>query len=354
MASTIGTSNITTLLIDPNSNVGNVQNRETAGAGIIGQANQVPEAGAVILSYTLVLVSLSDMLPSMGSEDVSVLMSEIAQQLKDTQMKSEQDKYKADTETKRTELANKKDKLDEATQKLEKAAEEKRSAGIFGWIKAAFQLLGALIMAAIGAVVAAIPGLQVVGGLMIASAVVMAIGAVDSMVKLGTGMGIAGNIAYSAAGGGDAGREAARKADMGFAITLAVVGIALAIASVATGNVASVANSIKNLADAARATATLAQQVGNVVNSATTVVTAGLDIGAGVVNYQATEHSADAKRLQADAKEIEGFLQMLDDAIDMALTRMMAAGDQFNAILDAVVEAMNDRGSTLARAKFTG
>ena len=38
----------------------------------------------------------------------------------------------------------------------------------------------------------------------------------------------------------------------------------------------------------------------------------------------------------------------------LALARLMASSDRFNAILDDIVESMNDRGNTMSKARFAG
>lgn len=313
---------------------------KTTGSGSTGKTGEVPPVTQ--LTYNLIMGSIAALMPNMSSEDVSVLIAEVATKLKDAQQMSENEKYKNDAEEKRSRLAEKRDKLEESNEKLKKAEEEKKSGNIFTAIKLFFQMLGAALSIALGVLLQAVPGLNVLGGLMIAAGVLMAIQALDGIVKAANGgHGIMGSIIMAA--GGD--EKAAMIGDMAFGITVAVASVAVGIATIAVGNV-------KAIADLVKESMTLAQQVGQIISQGANLASAAVDVANTGISYSAAQNTADAKKAQAGAKEIEAIMAMLDDAIDQALARMMAAGDRFNDILDAVVEAMNDRGHSLAKARF--
>jgi hypothetical protein len=100
--------------------------------------------------------------------------------------------------------------------------------------------------------------------------------------------------------------------------------------------------------------AATAQTVGNWVNAGATVVSAGSQIAEAGINYDAAMKQADALDLKADAKKFEAMISQLDQMIDMALSHLMNRQQVGDSNLDAIIDAMKDKGDTLAHAKLKG
>lgn len=94
-----------------------------------------------------------------------------------------------------------------------------------------------------------------------------------------------------------------------------------------------------------------AADIGETVNTMGTTAT---NMSSSIVRSDATRLQAMAKDAKAESKKDEAALAMMNQAIDMLFARLIAAGDRFNAILDGVMEARNDRAQFTARAHFAG
>jgi hypothetical protein len=296
--------------------------------------------------------------------DVEVLLVQVAVAMRDTEATSQKSKINTDQETKKVQLKEKEAKLEEAQRKMDEAEAKKKSGSLLDKIKLAFEWIGAILAMAVAAVMIATGAGAVVGALLMAAAVTSLILAIDSTVTMATGHGIAGNFAKMAG----ASEEDIAKADMGFKIGVAVAGVLFSIA----GGGVSIVSAKMAAANAAKTGATAAATAGKVaggtaaqgmkvaqqgLNASSATVAAGnaaMGVGASAIKYEETTLRADAKSLEAKAKQDEALLQMLDDLIDQALSRLIASSDRFNAMLDEIVEAMNDRSGALSRARFTG
>src|SRR5262249_25052197 len=133
--------------------------------------------------------------------------------------------------------------------------------------------------------------------------------------------------------------------DMGFEISMAIIGVALAIVGMVVpgGQAAALSNFAK-----------MAQLGSDIATATMGVVTGAGDIAVGVVRYEAAREQADATKLKGEAKEMEALIQQLDDFIDQAIQRLIGASDRFNAVLDGLMDAVNDRAQSTSRVKFTG
>ena len=155
---------------------------------------------------------------------------------------------------------------------------------------------------------------------------------------------------------------------MGFRIAMAVVGIAASITAGGAGAYSSFSAARaagEGLGQALKTAflagnqaisqgANIARKGLEVASAVNAIGTAATNAGSTVARSQATEASGEAKRLEGKAKQNEATIQMLDDLIDQALSRLMASSDRFNAILDDIVESLNDRGNTMSKARFAG
>lgn len=329
--------------VQQNNNDPNV-GQNTAGKGVLGNNGPTPTVDNQP-GYTAMMQSLAAMVPNMNGPMIELFLAEITAKMKDVEENANTERYKNDQEAKRSSLAEKKEKLDEADKKIQESIDAKNSGNIFEIIKMVFQAIAAALMAVLGALLACVPGLQAVGGLMIAAAVVSVIMLVDSAVQQATGMGIVGNC-MKAAG---CSPEECAKGDMGFRIGMAIVGLALAIATAVVSGGSSVVSAVASLSSAIGAFKTAA----TMINTGLSIASAATDIVTTGIRTDAAVDSADAKKLQAQAKEMEALLAQLDDFIDMALSRLIGASNRFNEILDAITDMMQSHAQSMSNAKFT-
>lgn len=323
------------------------QTTQTVGKDITGSGNlkntgKTPDTTSQP-SYNAILSSLSSMMPQMNGAMVEIFLAEITAKLKDVEENANTDRYKNDQEAKRTSLAEKKTKLDEADKKIQDAQDAMKSGNIFAILKMVFQAIAAALSIVLGALLS--PIVPVLGGLMVAAGVVGIIMMVDAAVQQGTGMGIMGNI-VKAAGGSP---EDVQKADMGFRMGMAAIGLILAVAMIATGRVDSIVEQMANLAGKVEQFRQIASGITSAINIGTAV---GDSVQAGI-NVKVADSQSDAKKLQASAKEMEALLAQLDDFIDIALSRLIGAMNRFNDMLDSITDMMSDKAQSLSNAKFT-
>lgn len=324
--------------LDPeeDNNVGKGWNEETGG---------VPEV-TQLQSFAGALASLTAFTKGNLQGDVEVLLVQITVAMRDAEATNQKSKINTDQEAKKAQLKEKEAKLEEAQRKLEEAERKKNSGSLIDKIKLAFEWLGAILAIAAAAVMIATGAGAVVGGLLMAAAVTSLVMAIDSTVAMATGRGIAGHIAAAAG----ASEEEIAKADMGFRISLAVLGILFSIGA----GVGSAVNAATSTAHAVSQGVRIAQRAVSIAQTSHTLASTGTNVASTVVKYEETELRAEAKSLEAKTKADEAVMQMLDDMIDQALARLMASSERFNQILDEITDAMADRSNTLSRARFAG
>lgn len=330
--------------VDPNQGIDPSQ---PAGSGSLNQTNVSPDIQSQF--YNSIMSGLQKLAPKgdYAGGKLEILLAAFTMMAKDLLDKTEKEKAGIEAEKKQTANQAKREKLEEATKKIQEAIEKRDNASIFDKVKIGLGALAALLTIAVGiAIIAAtaatgvgVAAGAVAGSLLIAAGVVGLAMTVDSIVAMETGNGIAGSIAL--AFGAD--KEEAAWADMGFQLAMAALSIGLAVASLFTGNVGALATTIS-----------IAIRVAAIASAGLDVVTAGIDVASQVHKFEASMLNAEAKENQADAMELDALMQMLDDVIDQALSMLMASADRFNGMLDDIVDSMNERGSTLSRAKFSG
>lgn len=285
------------------------------------------------------LDSLSELMGKNSAriENIDVVIAELQQKVRDLISKTDVENLNVQSERQRELIQKKIADAQAAAEKMREAAAQRESQSIWDKIKLAFQILGALLAVA-AAVVTANPLLMI-------GAIVAVTLAIDGIVKATTEnhMGIAGSIA-KAAGASD---EEAGKADMGFTIAVAVIGLAVAIG----GGVASFFSGGATIANLAKQAATVAQE--NIVKGLSSLAEVGTTvttIGAAVVSYEAAKAQVAAMFAQADGMEVDGMLKVLDDMVDLVLQHLMAANRTFDAILDSLAETAKEKGDTFSRA----
>ena len=182
------------------------------------------------------------------------------------------------------------------------------------------------------------------------------------------------NIAQAGAAGAKAGMTAAKTADDAVSIAKTIKDIASAVKTAFT-EVRQAYKTAQELADLGKDVSATVTKLANLTGKTTDQIekgvkiagtttrvasamqeagTIGADVSSSALKYQATEKSADAKTLSASAKADEAVMQMIDDMIDQALSRLVASGDRFSAMLDSITDSIQDRSNTLSRAQFKG
>jgi hypothetical protein len=195
---------------------------ETVGKGALSGAGIVPptpEGTGDKPDLTNALKSLTAFMTGKSSIDVEVLLVQVAVAMRDTEATTQKTKINTDQETKKAQMREKEHKLEESAKKLEK----QQNGSIWEKIKLAFEWLGAMLAVAL-AVIASVASLGGASALIVAAVAAVAL-VINSTVTQATGQGIMGNIVLAAGGS----KEEAAKADMGFQIAVAVIGIAGAV-----------------------------------------------------------------------------------------------------------------------------
>ena len=233
-----GTGNTQTIPTDQTGQTTNVD--DAVGAGNTSQTGGNVSPDVQVRVYAQITISLGKFSPALSGDKLDIFLAQITAEIKDKIEESEKSKATIEMEKKQSASAEKRAKLDEAEEKMEKAEKKSKKAGFWGKLRNAFQIIGSVLSIAIGTLLVATGVGAAIGGLMIASGVVGLIMSIDQAIAEKTGSGMMGNLA-KAFGASD---EEAAKWDMGFQITMAVVGIALGIASLATGNPTGLTNSM--------------------------------------------------------------------------------------------------------------
>ena len=325
--------------------------KPVTGTGMMAAGGKAPDV-ATALSMGAMMGSIMAMMPQISGQSLDVKLMEVVNKMKDSIDSSEKGKIEVDRDKQRAMIGEKRAKLEEAEKKIQEAIDKRNSASIWDKIKIGFQMLGALITIALGAVMIGLtpllgPAAAIAGGLVIAGGVCMMVLAIDSIVAASTkgqggaaaGMGIAGHFASLFTDD----KELLGKIDLGFKLSVTALSVIFGIAgSLIMPNPAGMASIIQGFASAAAGVATAT--IG--------VATATGDVVTGVQKYEASKLEAGAKEKQAEGKETEALMKVLEDAIDQALKRLMGAGDRFAAMLDSISEAAQDRANTMSRAKF--
>jgi hypothetical protein len=360
----------------------------TTGAGTSSTTGTAtPPASLPPQTVSDVRASLASLGLNMTQAQVDVLIVQVTISLRDIEADTQNKKIANDQASVKGRLGDQAKQIAEMEAKMEEARKAKESASIADKIKLAFEWIGAVIAIVVAVVaIATSPltggALAVVGALLIAAAVCSLISAVDSTVTAATGHGVGYHSAKSM-GKSD---EEALKHEQAFSIAIAVIG---AVCGIAAGGIGAVSAARSAASAGAKVGTEVAGQVakqttGAMIKSAfkelitgsfkegtkesvkwaargadmaeavNSIGTQAVGITATAYRGEAQQLNADAKRSEAESKETEALLNMLNDAIDQAFTRLLAAGDRFNAILDGIMEARNDRAQFTARAQFAG
>lgn len=330
----------------------------TTGQGNVGQTGPTPDAPPPNMMGA-VMESLGAMMPKISGQMLDLLLLQITTQMKETISKTEKDKIETDTGAKRVQIGEKQAKLEEAAKKIQEAEDKMKNMSVWDKIKLAFQYIGA-IMSIIAGVFAILAGVAagaftggataiagIVGGAMLITAGILMLGmAADATYAMTNkdGLGFVGAITKEIKMDQGMSEEdalaSAQKADMIAKITVGVLAAVLAIGG--------------SIAAAFVATPALVGTVMSVIGAVNTVAMATGDITVAVLRNDAQQDKADGIHKQADGKKMEALIQSLDDMIDLAMARLKGAMNVFDGMLDALTDAIQDRGNTMGRVGLKG
>jgi hypothetical protein len=321
--------------------------------------------------YQAIVASVLSFMPAMSDDATDVLLAEATMKMQKLEAKSDNDQVTTDTDKKRDALAAKEEKIKESEQKIQDALSKTQGESIWDKVKIAFEAIGSVLACVIGAALVLTGAGAALGLLMIAGGVLGLVMTADAITTAVTGESFAQRAFPNDP-----------KAQMGFEIGMACLGVVIAVAGLAAGisafsaaaDVVEVADAAveagtqtpeqiesavnageeagQEVANSAQQTAKTAEVASNAVNAATTLGQAGGDVYYDVMNYEATNENADAKDLQADAKRMEAVVQMLDGLLDIVMQHMKSHIQQWDGALDSITSAMDDRNQSLMRAKL--
>lgn len=323
---------------------GDIEIKEKTGQGVGGPIGSGQTPPPTSPGFGMILSALRNFAPSNPNSDFEAKLADAVARMRDTSGEVETDRVQNQQEVKRLNMQENQAKIEEAERKLEEAEAKKKSGNIFDIIAMAFQALGALLLAAIGTLLQAVPGAQALGALMIASAVMMVISLINSIVaKANDGAGILGSIAKAAG----ASPEVIMGLDIGFTAAMLVASIVMAVATGGSSAAAQITGFAAKAAEVLKGAAKAVEIGTGVASSLAQTGSTGYRLAAAV-------DSKDAANLRADSDEVKAMMQQLDDLIDQALALLQQAAARFNAIADTMTEMLNDTGNTVSSTRFTG
>ena len=355
-ASNVGnTNNSNAINYLQNQNVDNPnKSGPSVGSGNIDMGYISPDVGRVATMQLSVTVNVR-FAPNVSGEDLDVLIASVTLEMKEKVEKTEKEKIELTSEQKKNATAQKQAKEDEAVEKREEAQKKEKKASFWDKIKLAVQGIG-LALAAVAAAVLIASGVGfALGALLIAGVVASAIQFTDAMIahfapEVGGLMGAIA-IAASFSSGGlipMPDEEALAKMNQVFGYVMMGVSLTIGIATMVAGNVGSTAALLSKAMDKG-AKFLMACECMEAANNVTGAVASG--VGASF-RADALELQGDSMDKSAEAKQLEAILEVLNEAIDMAMQRLMQTFETFNGMLDVTVQMSMDRGKTAASARF--
>jgi hypothetical protein len=319
------------------------------GPGVIDQSGGIGQYGPVPGSVqpgspgAVAVNSLAAMMPR-DIDNPDAIIASLTAKLEKAGSAASDNQIKVSMRDRKTALESKAKKLDEAAKKLE----QEKNAGFWGKIKLAFEALGLALTYALGAVLSATGVGAVLGGFLIAGAVIGTIMFANDIVKEATGLGIAGNIAKAIAPNDPA---AWAKADMGFTIVCAAAALACSIGCLASA--AGAATTLAALPAKVKAVCDTLKSIKDISGLATSVVTATGDAVAGGIKYDADHKEADRHDLLAAAKAIDAHIQSTVASIETAISSLVGNAHRSAQETDALSKTLRAKGDLMLQARFT-
>lgn len=308
------------------------------GQGIARSGSTPPPVTGGTPTYDNIMQSLRNFAPVLQKfADFEAQLAEVLGKLKDALGKVQESRANSEMETKRVNILENQAKIEEAKRKLDEAEAKKNSGDILDILSLVFEAIAAAALMIGGAIVAALPGGQVAGALMVASGVLMMISVANSIcAKTNEGAGLLGSI------GKAAGADPDVIAGLDGAFTGAMV-ISAIVLAVATGG-AAISSTMANMA----------KMVTTITEATVATIQAGVDVASSALKLDASIDRKDAANSRAESTEIQALMQMLDDLIDMAMSMLMQVNNNVQAMMDSLSEMLNDTGNTLSNTKFAG
>ncbi len=312
----------------------------TGSGVVVGSDNPVPDSGgAKPAQGDAILSAILDGLTSLlagqvkSPKDLEVLVAEVIGKIKAQIEKTQEGKAKTESNNQRAINQEKLEKIEDSLKLLEESGALKDANGIMGWFKVALSFLSAVVQIGVG--IAMLASGNPLGVFLLVKGSLDLLGAVDSTLKQATGSGIAGNIA-KAFGASD---EVAMYADIGFSVTLAVATIVVSIMSMRVDG-------------AAEAMASGAKVAADVEGMVTGLVTSGLDIATAINGYRAAEKQGDSIKMQAEKAKLDALLDQFSGQISTAFQNMSKVGEDFVAMIQKLMESINNRSTTVDNQTF--
>ncbi|PLL11177.1 hypothetical protein C0V75_18020 [Tabrizicola sp. TH137] len=339
------------------------QTQTTTGTGVIGSVGPVPDQASPV--YTNLIQQLRSFLPNTTVDDFEAMLAKATSKLKDAITTVQEGRANNEMESKRVSIKENEAKIDESKKKLDEAEAKRNSGNIFDILSLVFQAIGAALLTALGAALMATGVGGGLGGMLLASGIMMMVSFVNSVTsKENEGAGILGSI-VKAAGGDD---KAVMAADGAFAAAMLIAAIAMipVAAKAVPATVADMSAKLSKMAETlGRTLASIlgevltkvtqaAKPLGLALQTVTSTLDAGTQIGSSGMGLAATIDKNEATKLRAESTEIQAMMQQLDDIIDMALTLLMQINGNMQGMLDQLSDMMKDTGDTLSNTRFAG
>jgi hypothetical protein len=284
-----------------------------------------------------------DLFPDISDEDADLLLVAAIGKLKDVQTALGNLQIKVTAKLRETFDKQKAAALEESRKKTEEAASKHKDVEIWSKIKLAFEWIGAAIAIGVGVGLmvlgAAVPGVSLLGGLLLGVGLLALLGAIDSTTSTlsSSKLGVARNL-WLAVG---VNKDTAANLDLAAKIYGALLTTAIAVAMLWLPPAEmSIAAQWMQLASSI---ATISIDAGTVAG----------DTVANVYNYQATMAQADAQDIQADAKTFEADASILEAFVEEKIKQIGNLFDRFNDMLETVADAINARNTEILHITFT-
>lgn len=317
-------------------------------------------ANAIFAQGFLSLLGLS---PPLDPAQVSMLIADAAKKMKEIQNKMDKEDISMNNERSKALSEKMRENIEKANEQMEKAAKERENMSIWDKIKMAFMYIAGAIATVIGAALLATGAGAALGAALLTGGILMIMGAINSTVQKETGQGIFSH--FILACNPDFPKDELWKAELGMSVAITVVALAGSIgAASGLAKGAELATQAGNFAT--RAANGLVSRLGmsgdlasmqlglTKINTAVQLVVGGTtasgDIASAAVNYEASMAESEAKQATAEKTRTEALKELIEGFIDLAIARITQSGETFTAVLDAVMDSLQDTAETLKRA----
>jgi hypothetical protein len=286
------------------------------------------------LSFAILLESLYALAdPNIWNrdEDGLIALAQATMAMSDIMKKVQEGRISIARERKEAIINMKFKALKDAAELIEKAL-KKEDAGDWWNVKSVMTGLGAVFTMMIGLIVGA--ACPLAGALIFASGVMQLLMLTDNVVQHYTDKGLGGHFATEVL---KVGNEEAMKWDLAIRITMAVVALACAIACFFV----TPSDKMTDIQNIVRAVVTIAESLTALGTAVGDSIVAGFRFEAAVMRHEEAY-------LRADSIEYEAFINMINDLMDIIMDNMQTGLGSYNQSLDEILQALTDKGTTMA------